>query len=57
MAHREVRGGVPESLRQRHTEVRRELSVYFRLYNDQRPHQARGYRTPAEVFHQLTGST
>ena len=22
------------------------------FYNDQRPHQALGYRTPAEVFHQ-----
>ena len=33
------------------TEARRELSSYFRFYNDQRPHQALGYRTPAEVFH------
>ena len=23
----------------------------FRFYNDQKPHQALGYRTPAEVFH------
>ena len=36
------------------TEARRELSYYFRFYNDQRPHQALGYRTPAEVFHQVT---
>ena len=36
------------------TEPRRELSHYFRFYNDQRPHQALGYRTPAEVFHQAT---
>ena len=36
------------------TEARRELSHYFRFYNDQRPHQALGYRTPAEVFHQVT---
>ena len=35
------------------TEARRELSHYFRLYNDQRPHQALGYWTPAEVFHQV----
>ena len=35
------------------TEARRELSHYFRFYNDQRPHQALGYRTPAEVFHQV----
>ena len=34
------------------TEARRELSAYFRFYNDQRPHQALGCRTPAEVFHQ-----
>ena len=33
-------------------EARRELGAYFRFYDDQRPHQALGYRTPAEVFHQ-----
>ena len=33
------------------SEARRELGAYFRFYNDQRPHQALGYRTPAEVFH------
>ena len=32
-------------------EARRELGPYFRFYNDLRPHQALGYRTPAEVFH------
>ena len=26
----------------------------FRFYNGQRPHQALGYWTPAEVFHQVT---
>ena len=31
-------------------EARRELGGYFRFYNDQRPHQALGYRTPGEVF-------
>ena len=36
------------------TEARRELNHYFRFYNDRRPHQALGYRTPAEVFHQVT---
>ena len=36
------------------TEARRELSHYFRFYNDQRPHRDLGYRTPAEVFHQET---
>ena len=32
-------------------EARRELGAYLRFYNDQRPHQAPGYQTPAEVFH------
>ena len=32
-------------------EARRDLGVYFRFCNDQRPHQALGYRDPAEVFH------
>ena len=35
------------------TEARRELEAYFRFYNNQRPHQALSYRTPAEVFHQV----
>ena len=39
------------------TEARRELSAYFRFYNDQRPHQALGYRTPAEVFHEARNAT
>ena len=34
------------------SETRRELEAYLRFYNDQRPHQALGYRTPGEVFHQ-----
>ena len=29
-------------------EARRELGAYFRFYNDQRPHQALGYRTPGK---------
>ena len=33
------------------SEARRELGAYFRFYNDQRPHQALVYQTPAEVFH------
>ena len=33
------------------SEARRELGAYCRFYNNQRPHQALGYRTPAEVFH------
>ena len=32
------------------TEARRELGEYFRFYNDRRPHQALGYRTPGEVI-------
>ena len=31
-------------------EARRELGAYFRFYNNLRPHQALGHRTPAEVF-------
>ena len=38
------------------TEARRELSAYFRFYNDRRPHQALAFRTPAEVFHQVDRS-
>ncbi|MBI2170666.1 MAG: transposase [Chloroflexi bacterium] len=26
------------------------IGAYMRLYNNERPHQALGYRTPAEVF-------
>ena len=36
-------------------EARRELGAYFRFYNDQRPHQALGYRTPGEVFSEGSG--
>ena len=31
-------------------QVRRGLERYFRLYNTDRPHQALGYRTPAEIY-------
>ena len=27
------------------------LDAYFRFYNTQKPHQALGYRTPAEMFY------
>ena len=37
----------------RASEASRELGAYFRFYNDQRPHQALGYRTPPDVFHQV----
>ena len=31
-------------------EARQSLRAYFRFYNEQRPHQALDYRTPAEVY-------
>jgi putative transposase len=31
-------------------EAKAGIGGYFRFYNTQRPHQALGYRTPAEVF-------
>ena len=31
-------------------EAKAGLDGYFHFYNNQRPHQALGYRTPAEVF-------
>lgn len=31
--------------------ARQGLSRYFEYYNRERPHQALGYRTPAEVYH------
>ena len=39
------------------SEASRELGAYFRFYNNQRPHQALGYRTPAQVFHQARNAT
>ena len=35
-------------------EARVGLGNYFRFYNAERPHQALGYRTPAEVFSPMT---
>jgi putative transposase len=37
-------------------EARAGIGEYFRFYNTQRPHQALGYRTPAEVYDNLVGS-
>jgi len=31
-------------------EARQSLADYFRFYNNERPHQALGYKTPAEVY-------
>ena len=31
-------------------EAKAGIDAYFHFYNNQRPHQALGYRTPAEVF-------
>lgn len=31
-------------------ELKKGLREYFRFYNDERPHQGLGYRTPAEVY-------
>ena len=31
-------------------QAKTELEAYFHFYNTKRPHQALGYRTPAEVF-------
>ena len=39
------------------SEARRELDAYFRFFNNRRPHQALGYRTPAEVFHPAKNAT
>ena len=36
------------------TETAKAVGAYFRFYNDQRPHQALGYRTPGEVFSEAT---
>jgi len=32
-------------------EARREIGRYIRFYNGERPHQALGYKTPAEVYY------
>ena len=37
-------------------EAQRGLEDYFRFCNGLRPHQALGYRTPAEVFHGEQGT-
>ena len=50
VAYGEVRGGLPEGLLQRHRGTEGTGSLLPVLQN-LRPHQALGYRTPAEVFH------
>ena len=34
-------------------DARAGIGKYFRFYNTERPHQALGYRTPAEVFNSI----
>ncbi len=38
-------------------EAKAGLDAYFEFYNTQRPHQALGYRTPAEVFNEETSNS
>jgi hypothetical protein len=49
MAESEIRGGVSESIL-RGWEARLGIGCYLGFYNQERPHQALGYQTPAEVF-------
>ena len=49
VAEREVRGGVPADYADG-WEAEASLAAYFRFYNEERIHQALGYRTPAEVY-------
>ena len=32
-------------------EARQGLTTFFQFYNDERPHQALDYRTPAEIYY------
>ena len=50
MAEHQVRGGVSESLPDRPPRPETGINAYLEFYNRQRPHQALGYRTPAEVY-------
>ncbi|MBO8170219.1 MAG: IS3 family transposase [Thermoanaerobacteraceae bacterium] len=38
-------------------EVRRQISQFINFYNNERPHQALGYKTPAEVYYQKAAVT
>ena len=33
-------------------EARVRIDAYMNFYNNERPHQALGYRTPAQVYHE-----
>ncbi len=46
-------GTLLQSVFQSMREVRFGIGSYFRFYNTERPHQALGYRTPAEVFNSI----
>ena len=45
-----VTGNAQDLRRLCDTQAKGIQAAYFRFYNDQRPHQALGYRTPGEVF-------
>lgn len=49
VAQREVRGRVPEGLRQ-HGRIDVGWAQYFAFYNAQRPHQSPSYQTPDQVY-------
>lgn len=38
-------------------EARQSLTTYFPFYNTERPHQALGNRTPAQVYFQVAGQS
>ena len=36
------------------TEARKGIGAYLAFYNQERPHQALGYRSPGQVFHAVS---
>jgi putative transposase len=50
VADGEVRGHLLEEYRSI-AELLRGLTAYFTFYNEERLHEALGYRTPAAVYH------
>ena len=39
------------------TEARKGIGAYLAFYNQERPHQALGYRSPGQVFHAVSPET